>query len=123
MKSFFSALLLATSLSALATPGDISCTGSVDEKNVEFVMERNDAGTITTMSVSIDDALILSLSGSEVRVSEHVYGTMISGWPANSYNADQLLVVLDKNDTANLGWVSLYSRGILMRGIELTCQR
>lgn len=123
MKSLILAAVLVTSFSALAA--DISCTGSVEGKNIEFVMGRNDAGEITSMNALIDGVSVSKLSGAEVKVSEHVYGTMVSGWPANSYNADHILVLLDKprpgEEVSNLGWISLMNRGIELRGIDLNC--
>ncbi len=118
MKLIIVIALVLSSLTAFA--GDISCKGESEGYKVEYVIGHDDAGTINSIKTKINGKDYSNYTGAEVRVSEHVYGTMVAGEPANQIGVDGVLVLIDPKG-GSLGWVSYYNRDFVLRGIKLDC--
>lgn len=120
MKSLFIAIALMTSFSTFA---DVTCSGTQDGKAVEFVMTTDANGAYDSITANVDGSQFASFSGAQVKVSKHVYGTIIEGVTSPGSSTDRLMVLIARKirgDETNEGWITFYGT-LNVIGVDLDC--
>lgn len=121
MKFILAVALVISSVTAFAA--DFVCSGVKDGRSVTFSISQNESGDYTSLSVGLDGIEYAYFNQAQLRVSQHVYGTMISA-DLNPYTADGVLILLNTPTIQGtrgvpLAWVNDYSRNLVLRGIEM----
>lgn len=121
MKYVLATALILSSLSAFAA--EIVCSGVKDGREVSFSITQNENGDYTSMSTSLDGVEYAKFTQADMRVSQHVYGTMISA-DINPYSGDGVLILFNTPTIQGtrgvpLGWINDYRNRTVIRGVEL----
>lgn len=127
MKYILLTLLASLSFNALA--GITTCHGLKDGREITFTLDADEAGLVSSLSVSVDGSLV-SKKLTEIRTNEIAGGVMITASEPWAIAINDVSVFVDEKRNCfdggksgcYLGWVNLFKQNLVISGIPLICE-